>query len=147
MNNHQLINPHGLPVPSRTSPSRDHHPGNAFEYVPADVWTSTNCRVVAIDGDYFSKSHFHTLKEYRNWAGLMNGDVEVLGRVLLDSLFLDLVVVTPQGHLRASSICLHEIKALHPDIQEFLTLQLEAPPILTRENPWSKFTKNKRSTK
>lgn len=136
MNTELLTNPHGLPVPSRTAPMREHHPGKAFEHVPADIWTSTNCRVVAIDGDYFSKEHFYNMREYRDWEGLKRGDVTILGRAHLDSVFLDLVVVSAQGHLWASSIELHEIKTLHPDIQYFLNQQFDAPPILTRENPW-----------
>ena len=42
MNTELLTNPHGLPVPSRTAPMREHHPGKAFEHVPADILASAS---------------------------------------------------------------------------------------------------------
>lgn len=137
MNDLRFINPYGLPVPSQNTPEPRYIPGPSFENARVDHWANRHQIILAVEGHYFSKSIFHMLKEYRDWEGLFRGDVSVIGRVVLDDKFLDLLVMDPEdGYLRASSICLQEIKALHPDIQHFLNQQFDAPPILTREIPW-----------
>lgn len=134
----QLTNRHGLPVPSRTAPEPHYLPGPAFEGARVDHWANQHQILLAVEGHYFSKSMFHMLREYRDWEGLYRGEVSIIGRVFLDDKFLDLLVVNPDdGYLRASSICLQDVKSLPPGIQHFLKQQFDAPPILTRENPWS----------
>lgn len=131
-----MANPFGLPVPSPAVPEPKYFPGNAFENARVDHWADGDSLLFAVEGHIFSKGMFHMLHEYRDWGGLMRGDLAVLGRVHLNDNFLDLIVMDDKdGYLRASSICLNEIKAQAPDVQHFLTQQLtRAPFIRTREH-------------
>lgn len=136
MNLHYMANPFGLPVPSAAVPEPNYFPGNAFENARVDHWADGRSLLFAVEGHIFSKGMFHMLKEYRNWEGLMRGDIAILGRVQLNDNYLDLIVMDDKdGYLRASSICLQEIKAQAPEVQHFLNRQLtRAPFIRTREH-------------
>lgn len=120
-------------LPSSTAPEPNYVPGHDFENAPVDILRVGHSLIFSVEGHYFSKGMFHMLKEYRDWDGLMRGEMRILGRVDLDPKFLDLVT-TCDGYLRASSISVQEIKALAPDVQNFLNRQMtEATIIRTRE--------------
>lgn len=137
MTHQYMTNPYGLPVPS---PGPNYVPGKAFENAPVDIISRDKNLIFLVEGHVFSKDVFHMLKEDRDWDALVRGDARILGRVLLDANFLDLVT-TRDGYLRASSIREQEINALAPKVRHFLRKQMEeAPTIRTLDFAHSPFT-------
>lgn len=76
-----------------------------FHNAPVEHFTYGDSLVLTVAGRVMTREMYHRLPEYRDWEGLMRGDLVILGRIDLDEDFLDLVVMdAADGYLRSTFI-------------------------------------------
>ncbi|MDP9693022.1 UNVERIFIED_ORG: hypothetical protein J2X79_000559 [Arthrobacter globiformis] len=114
-----------------------------FHDAPVDSLNTEDSMILTVAGRIMTADMYHRLPEYNDWQGLMDGKLAILGRIDLNSSFLDLVVMDAEdGYLRSTFIHRDSAQSQPEAVRHFIGLCWDRAPLIRIYE-----TLNKRSKK